>query len=714
VSISDRAHRIGQKKEVQVFRLVTEHTIEEKIVERAQQKLKLDAMVVQQGRLQGKEKMSRDSLLDAVRFGADKIFKSKESSITDDDIDLILNIGKQRTEQLNEKLQEADKGNMLDFKLDGGVTGTQTFEGIDYSKMGQTQSEIFGILDLGKRERRQVAYNEDHSYRQMSAPKREKAKEPKLPKFLRLPRMEEWQMFDRDDLEALQEVEEQAFKSLPEEKQKLPVTAWAGAILKRAKKILKGEGEEEPPDTDSADADDAPILLSDEQEQQKQNLLAEGFPDWERRHYVAFVRACAKYGRTKYTEIAEEVGKPQVLVKAYSEAFWDRNVGKKRFSDHEYERVVKTIERGEKKLEDAQNLERCTATLISLFDNPWTDLEIHHTQFKDKAYSAQEDRYLLCYTHKFGYGQWEAIKMNIRRSPTFRFDYFIRSLPVEAIGKRCDQLMRAAEREVEHLERAAREDAGLRTEPEKDEEGNIIPLPPMKLPMYKEIQAKKRIVADEEYADKLNELEGNVESVENEIGQLQKRLRELERDSQDFTPAQKSFNSMEVPEDLVPELINLVAQSGPASINTLASEFTANHPGKMTKKQVFIKIEEVAVKEKREDEGDTKVVWHIRDECIHLLDVGTLRYLRKEKQKRMDSSQNRRHKTRSARQRPKEEETIIEEEVEGPPLTFPDYDLSEPPKDAKKMFTHFCIQSRRDVKASLHPEERKDKVRTVV
>ena len=52
----DRAHRIGQKKPVQIFRLVTEDSVEVKVVERAQQKLKLDAMVVQQGRLQEKEK----------------------------------------------------------------------------------------------------------------------------------------------------------------------------------------------------------------------------------------------------------------------------------------------------------------------------------------------------------------------------------------------------------------------------------------------------------------------------------------------------------------------------------------------------------------------------------------------------------------------------------------------------------------------------------
>lgn len=43
----DRAHRTGQTKPVQVFWLITEGSVEEKVLERATVKLKLDAMVVQ-------------------------------------------------------------------------------------------------------------------------------------------------------------------------------------------------------------------------------------------------------------------------------------------------------------------------------------------------------------------------------------------------------------------------------------------------------------------------------------------------------------------------------------------------------------------------------------------------------------------------------------------------------------------------------------------
>ena len=46
----DRAHRIGQKKQVYVYRLISKDTVEEKMIERATIKLKLDNLVIQQGR----------------------------------------------------------------------------------------------------------------------------------------------------------------------------------------------------------------------------------------------------------------------------------------------------------------------------------------------------------------------------------------------------------------------------------------------------------------------------------------------------------------------------------------------------------------------------------------------------------------------------------------------------------------------------------------
>ena len=42
----DRAHRIGQKKQVREYRLITKNTMEEKLVEKQTKKLKLDSLVI--------------------------------------------------------------------------------------------------------------------------------------------------------------------------------------------------------------------------------------------------------------------------------------------------------------------------------------------------------------------------------------------------------------------------------------------------------------------------------------------------------------------------------------------------------------------------------------------------------------------------------------------------------------------------------------------
>ncbi|KAL3937227.1 MAG: hypothetical protein SGARI_002208, partial [Bacillariaceae sp.] len=394
----DRAHRIGQKRQVQVFRFVTEHTIEEKIVERAQQKLKLDAMVVQQGRLKDKDKLSRDDLLAAVRFGADKVFKSKDSSITDEDIDLIINAGKKKTQELNEKLQAAEKGDLLDFTLDGN-SNMQTFEGVDYSKnalvAAQAEAELLGILDVGKRERKQTTYNEaklateaQRALKGQQTFERKKKKFFRLPKSLRLPRMEEWQMFNRTRLLAIQEREEAAFRALPEEVQKMAtmkkqdtetveatatedgVTASAPVAVTPAPEAVKAEAP--VPDVEKSDpvvADQSPAvpfelppLLSEEVQKEKETLLAEGFAGWNRMQWIAFYKASHKYGRNNIAKIASEVGKSEEDTKQYAEAFWG-DLGKERFSAHEYERVATFVAKGEKKIAENKELERGTRVL---------------------------------------------------------------------------------------------------------------------------------------------------------------------------------------------------------------------------------------------------------------------------------------------------------------------------------------------------------------
>ena len=66
----DRAHRIGQTKEVRIFRLITSNSIEEYILERAQFKLNLDGKVIQAGKFDQKStNEEREALLRALIEG---------------------------------------------------------------------------------------------------------------------------------------------------------------------------------------------------------------------------------------------------------------------------------------------------------------------------------------------------------------------------------------------------------------------------------------------------------------------------------------------------------------------------------------------------------------------------------------------------------------------------------------------------------------------
>ena len=99
-----RAHRIGQKNTVNIYRFVSESTVEENILERAKQKMVLDHLVIQQmdtsgrtvlssGKSKSKPAFNREEMNEIMKFGAQDLFKSDENQKKADleiDLDMIL------------------------------------------------------------------------------------------------------------------------------------------------------------------------------------------------------------------------------------------------------------------------------------------------------------------------------------------------------------------------------------------------------------------------------------------------------------------------------------------------------------------------------------------------------------------------------------------------------------------------------------------------
>ncbi|KAL6597924.1 hypothetical protein ACP70R_046729 [Stipagrostis hirtigluma subsp. patula] len=423
----DRAHRIGQKKEVQVFRFCTEYTIEEKVIERAYKKLALDALVIQQGRLAEQKTVNKDDLLQMVRFGAEMVFSSKDSTITDEDIDRIIAKGEETTAELDAKMKKFTE-DAIKFKMDDTAELYDFDDEKDENKVDFKKLVSDNWIEPPRRERKRN-YSESEYFKQalrQGAPA--KPREPRIP---RMPHLHDFQFFNNQRLNELYEKE---VRYLMQANQK--------------KDTIDGE-----------DEDQLEPLTAEEQEE-KEQLLEEGFASWTRRDFNTFIRACEKYGRNDIKSIASEMeGKTEEEVQRYAKVFKERY---KELSD--YDRIIKNIERGEARISRKDEIMRAIGKKLDRYKNPWLELKIQYGQNKGKFYNEECDRFMLCMVHKLGYGNWDELKAAFRMSPLFRFDWFVKSRTTQELARRCDTLIRLVEKEnqeYDEQERQARKEKRL-------------------------------------------------------------------------------------------------------------------------------------------------------------------------------------------------------------------------------------------------------------
>ncbi|KAJ9154461.1 hypothetical protein P3X46_027791 [Hevea brasiliensis] len=427
----DRAHRIGQKKEVQVFRFCTEYTIEEKVIERAYKKLALDALVIQQGRLAEQKTVNKDELLQMVRFGAEMVFSSKDSTITDEDIDRIIAKGEEATAELDAKMKKFTE-DAIKFKMDDTAELYDFDDDKDENKFDFKKIVSENWIEPPKRERKRN-YSESEYFKQtMRQGGPAKPKEPRIP---RMPQLHDFQFFNTQRLSELYEKEVRYLMQTHQKNQ-----------LKDTIDVDEPEEGGEP--------------LTAEELEEKERLLEEGFSSWSRRDFNTFIRACEKYGRNDIKGIASEMeGKTEEEVERYAKVF------KERYKElNDYDRIIKNIERGEARISRKDEIMKAIGKKLDRYKNPWLELKIQYGQNKGKLYNEECDRFMICMVHKLGYGNWDELKAAFRTSPLFRFDWFVKSRTTQELARRCDTLIRLVEKEnqeYDERERQARKEKKL-------------------------------------------------------------------------------------------------------------------------------------------------------------------------------------------------------------------------------------------------------------
>ncbi|XP_052402279.1 SWI/SNF-related matrix-associated actin-dependent regulator of chromatin subfamily A member 5 [Carassius gibelio] len=439
----DRAHRIGQKKQVRVFRFITENTVEERIVERAEMKLRLDSIVIQQGRLvdPNTSKLGKDEMLSIIRHGATHVFASKESEITDEDIDAILERGEKKTMEMKEKLANLGESSLRNFTMDT-ENSVYNFEGEDYR---EKKKVITNWIEPPKRERK-ANYAVDAYFREALRVSEPKA--PKAPRPPKQPNVQDFQFFPPRLFELLE-------KEILYYRKTIGYKVPRNPDLPNSAQMQK----EEQAKIDEAEP------LNEEELEEKENLLSQGFTIWTKRDFNQFIKANEKWGRDDIENIAREVeGKTPEEVMEYSAVFWERCN-----ELQDIEKIMAQIERGEARIQRRISIKKALDSKIGRYKAPFHQLRISYGTNKGKNYTEEEDRFLICMLHKLGFDKesvYDELRQCIRNSPQFRFDWFLKSRTAMELQRRCNTLITLIEREnmeLEEREKAEKKKRGPRT-----------------------------------------------------------------------------------------------------------------------------------------------------------------------------------------------------------------------------------------------------------
>lgn len=159
----DRAHRIGQKNEVRILRLISSNSVEEKILERANYKLDMDGKVIQAGKFDNKStNEEREALLKTLVESAEAAEQlAEQEEMDDDDLNDIM----ARSQEELELFQQLDEDRVRNDEYGPGrqlprLMGENELPDIYLQEDNPVAEQIEEVAGRGAREKKTIKYDD--------------------------------------------------------------------------------------------------------------------------------------------------------------------------------------------------------------------------------------------------------------------------------------------------------------------------------------------------------------------------------------------------------------------------------------------------------------------------------------------------------------------------------------------------------------------------
>ncbi|CAD8079411.1 unnamed protein product [Paramecium primaurelia] len=404
----DRAHRIGQTKNVMVYRLICKSTVEEKIIERQQIKLRWEQMIIDKGHSQMVGMMNKkEDLKSITTYGASQILK--DEPYTEEDIETLLKRGEELTEQLNQEIDKKFK--IIKDKIEKVELGVKTIKVFDFFKDPNNEKDLQVI-------EQQIKLNQVNKQVEQSN------KGEILPQFSKL------------CTEVV--VEAHKFYSDPQQYKEL---------MQRDENFKLYELYKQKQLDFQLDIEILPLTPMEDKQLQK--LKQSGF-EWRTKEFDQFLQSCIKYGRGDIMNIANSMGKTQKEIQQYMKVF------NQRYDEiPDINKYMVRIEKTEAQLEQEQEYSDLLIKFIKLYDDPLLEMDFNQI-YKQTYFTLESDQLIVYATYIEGFGRWDKIQKYILNHELSFFDNYIRSLTKKSIKQRLLLLLKSIKKIVDSKNKQAK------------------------------------------------------------------------------------------------------------------------------------------------------------------------------------------------------------------------------------------------------------------